>query len=92
MMQRAHPPGMSRFDVHFPHALAMATVIINDRFDAIVVDEAQDFGQEYWFQVELLLRDSDDSTLFLFYDHNQDLYSRVSTFPIDGEPFLLTRN
>ncbi|MDP6984801.1 MAG: AAA family ATPase, partial [Candidatus Latescibacteria bacterium] len=85
-------PGLSRFDVHFPHALAMATELIADRFDAIVVDEAQDFGQEYWFPIELLLRDSETSTLFLFYDHNQALYSRVSTFPIVDDPFLLTRN
>ncbi len=85
-------PGMNRFDVHYPHALAMATEIIEERYDAIVVDEAQDFGQEYWMPVELLLRDAEQSILFIFYDHNQALYTRVSTFPITGEPFLLTRN
>lgn len=85
-------PGMDRFDVHCPHALAMATELLEDRYDAIVVDEAQDFGQEYWFPIELLLADADESTLFLFYDHNQAVYSRVSTFPISDEPFLLTRN
>lgn len=85
-------PGTSKFDVHFPHALAMATEIIPERFDAIIVDEAQDFGEEYWFPIELLLRDPKDSTLFIFYDHNQSVYRRVSTFPIQDEPFLLTRN
>jgi len=85
-------PGASKFDVHFPHALAMATEQLTERFDAIIVDEAQDFGEEYWFPVELLLRDSRQSTLFIFFDHNQSVYRRVSTFPIEDEPFLLTRN
>lgn len=85
-------PGLSRFDVHFPHALAMATEILPIRFDAIVVDEAQDFGEEYWFPIELLLRDSTDSALFIFFDHNQAIYRRVGSFPIKDEPFLLTRN
>lgn len=85
-------PGLSRFDVHFPHALAMATEILLTRFDAIVVDEAQDFGEEYWFPIELLLRDPDHSTLFIFFDHNQAIYRRVGTFPIKDEAFLLTRN
>jgi len=68
----------------------MATEILPIRFDAIVVDEAQDFGEEYWFPIELLLRDSDRSTLFIFFDHNQAIYRRVRTFPIKDEPFLLT--
>lgn len=85
-------PGADSFDVHFPHALAMATEVLSDRFDAIVVDEAQDFGEEYWFPIELLLRDATKSILFIFYDHNQSVYRRVSSFPIQDDPFLLTRN
>ncbi len=85
-------PGADAFNVHYPHALAMATEILPDRFDAVVVDEAQDFGEEYWFPIELLLRDAKTSVLFIFYDHNQSVYRRASTFPIPDEPFLLTRN
>lgn len=85
-------PGANRFDVHYPHALAMATETLTERFDAIVVDEAQDFGEEYWFPIELLLRDQNASTLFIFFDHNQSVYRRVSSFPIQDDPFLLTRN
>jgi len=85
-------PGLSHFDVHFPHALAMATEVLPVRFDAIVVDEAQDFGEEYWFPLELLLRDQDKSILFIFCDDNQAIYRRVGAFPIQEEPFLLTRN
>lgn len=85
-------PTLNRFDVHFPHALALATDCIDDRYDAIIVDEAQDFGEEFWLPVELLLRDETNSALFLFFDHNQAVYQRVSSFPIRDEPFLLTRN
>jgi superfamily I DNA/RNA helicase len=85
-------PRLDKFDVHFPHALAMATEILPDRFDCIVVDEAQDFGEEYWLPIELLLRDIDRSTLFIFYDHNQAIYKRVTSFPIKDAPFILTRN
>lgn len=85
-------PALDRFDVHFPHALALATECVDDRYDAIIVDEAQDFGEEYWLPVELLLRDETESALFLFFDHNQAVYKRVSSFPIRDEPFLLTRN
>lgn len=85
-------PRLDKFDVHLPHALAMATEILPDRFDCIVVDEAQDFGEEYWLPIELLLRDPDKSTLFVFCDHNQAIYKRVASFPIKDPPFLLTRN
>lgn len=85
-------PTLNRFDVHFPHALALATECVEDRYDAIIVDEAQDFGEEFWLPVELLLRDELVSSLFLFYDHNQAVYKQVSSFPITDEPFLLTRN
>lgn len=85
-------PRLDRFDVHLPHALAMATEVVFDRFDCIVVDEAQDFGEEYWLPIELLLRDPDKSTLFIFFDHNQAIYKKVASFPIKETPFLLTRN
>ena len=85
-------PDLGKFDVHLPHALALATECLTDRYDAIVVDEAQDFGEEYWLPVELLLHDESNGPLFLFYDHNQAVYKRVSSFPIKDEPFILTRN
>ena len=85
-------PSSNRYNVHFPHALALATECISDRYDAIIIDEAQDFGEEYWLPIELLLRDESESALFLFYDHNQAVYKRVTSFPITDEPFLLTRN
>jgi superfamily I DNA and RNA helicase len=63
------------------------------RFDAIVIDEGQEFGEEYWLPIEMALMDSSDSWLYVFYDENQRLYSRVSSFPIpESESYLLTKN
>ena len=42
--------------------------------------------------MELLLADCDRSPLYVFYDDNQNIYARASTFPIRGEPFPLTVN
>ena len=87
----AYPTG-DRFDVQMPYALALATEILEDRFDAIVVDEGQDFKEEYWFPVELILRSSERSALFVFHDPNQAIYNKVDTFPIEDEPFVLNVN
>ena len=85
-------PGQDAFDVQFPNALAYSLDILPERYEAIICDEGQDFGEEFWVPLELLLDDGDSSPLYVFYDDNQDIYSRASTFPIEGEPFSLTTN
>lgn len=86
-----YPTG-SFYDVHLPNALAYSLDILPDRYDAIVCDEGQDFCEEYWVAIELLLSDYQRSPLYIFFDDNQNLYSRVSTFPIKEELFCLTIN
>ena len=85
-------PGASLYDVHLPSALAFSADIFPDRYDAVVVDEGQDFRDEYWFAVEMLLSDSEKSPLYVFYDPNQALYTRASGFPIKEDPFMLIAN
>jgi hypothetical protein len=81
-----------RFDVQMPYALALSAEILDVRFDALVVDEAQDFSDEYWLGVEMLLRDQENGYLFIFIDENQALYPRVAKLPVEDEPFYLTNN
>lgn len=81
-----------RFDVQMPYALALSADVIDERFDAIVVDEAQDFSDEYWLGVEMLLRDQENGHLYIFIDENQALYPRKAKLPIEDEPFYLTNN
>lgn len=85
-------PGKSLFDVQLPNALAYSLEVLPDRFDAIVCDEGQDFREEYWVSLELSLSDYDSSPLYVFYDDNQNIYTRAGTFPIRGEPFSLSTN
>lgn len=81
-----------RFDTQLPFALALSAEVLDERFDAVVVDEAQDFSDEYWFGVELLLRDQAHGHLYVFIDENQTLYPRRANGPVKDEPFYLTAN
>ena len=85
-------PGKDLYEVQLPNALAYSLEVLPDRYDAIVCDEGQDFRDEFWVPLELLLSDYDRSPLYVFYDDNQNLYARASTFPIRDEPFTLTTN
>ncbi|HWO24475.1 MAG TPA: ATP-binding domain-containing protein [Kofleriaceae bacterium] len=85
-------PAADRFRVQLPHALALSTERSRDRYDAIIVDEGQDFPPEFWLPIECLLRDSKTSTLYVFFDHNQMLYQPIKELPIAEAPFLLTVN
>jgi hypothetical protein len=80
------------FDLQLPFALALSAEILPERFDAVVVDEAQDFSDEYWLGVEMLLRDQERGHFYIFIDQNQALYSRIAVLPIEDEPFHLTTN
>ena len=49
--------------------------------------------REYWLPIEMALHNTRDSWLYIFYDENQKLYSRASTFPVpEYDTFLLTKN
>lgn len=51
------------------------------RFDAVLVDEAQDFLPGWWVPVEGLLRDGTSSQLLVVGDERQDLYRRGFELP-----------
>jgi hypothetical protein len=63
-----------------------------ERYDAIIVDEGQDFEEEWWAALLCLLSDPNDGILYIFYDDNQRLYARDAAFPIVDEPFQLKVN
>ena len=82
------------FDSVMPEALAVAAESGNNSFlfDAIVVDEGQDFSTTWWLALEMLLRDQADSIFYIFYDDNQLVYLREMQLPVDEVPFALTVN
>ena len=88
-------PGNSdklHFDVQMPYALALSNEVLTEKFDAIVVDEAQDFSDEYWFAIEELLCNQEAGFLYIFIDENQSLYPRHSNLPVTDTPYYLTSN
>lgn len=85
-------PGKDLYEVQLPNALGYSLDVLPDRYDAIVCDEGQDFREEFWVPLELLLMDYETSPLYVFYDDNQNIYARAGTFPIRDEPFSLTTN
>ncbi len=85
-------PDENEFDVQMPYALALSADILEEKFDAILVDEAQDFSDEYWFGIESLLHKPEEGHFYIFLDENQTLYSRKGELPIPDEPFYLTNN
>lgn len=85
-------PGKDLYDVQMPNAFAYSLEVLSDRYEAIVCDEGQDFREEYWVPLELLLTDYERSPLYVFFDDNQNIYARAGTFPIQEEPFTLTNN
>lgn len=61
-------------------------------YDLVVVDEAQDFTEDWAFCTNLLLKQ--DAELYVFYDESQNIYERHfgDKFLIDSEPFVLRYN
>lgn len=61
-------------------------------YDLVVVDEAQDFTEDWAFCANLLLKDH--GSLYVFYDESQNVFNRSfgDKFFIDSEPFVLRYN
>jgi len=78
-----------------PEAALQAAGMIDRRYDAIIVDEAQDLEDDWWIVIEAFLSESDtEARLFVFRDDNQNLYlgRHRSSVPVDEAPFSLPQN
>jgi ATP:corrinoid adenosyltransferase len=82
------------FEVRLPRELGelAAARPAADRFDSIVVDEAQDFGELWWPSMLACLADQEQGGLFVFMDEAQRVFSRHGVVPIDLPPYLLNEN
>lgn len=80
-------------DIVLPYALGRSTEMLSFRYDAIVVDEGQDFSPAAYAALRKLLKEVDTSPWFIFYDTNQAVYQRIAEIPPIGDaPFPLTKN
>lgn len=82
------------FDEIMPEALIEAAAREKNeyRFDAIIVDEGQDFNDNWWAALEELLADQKEGLFYIFYDDNQLVYNRRLKLPVLEAPFALTIN
>jgi hypothetical protein len=62
------------------------------RFDAVVIDEAQDFADSWWDPILASLRDNETGGIFLFSDEAQRVFDRCGAPPVPLVPLLLDHN
>lgn len=64
------------------------------KYDAVIVDEGQDFHELWWTSLEAVFRNPDDKACYyVFYDPHQNLFTEDSTLPPElGVQFYLGRN
>ena len=76
-----------------PELLIEAIDLIDDRFDAVIVDEGQDFHSDWWMPLELINSNGDEGAMYVFFDPNQNLYiDQDSSLPALGTPLTLPVN
>lgn len=69
------------FGTALPDALMEAMTQQEDlRFDAVVVDEGQDFRDGWITALRLCLKDSDNGCFYVFYDDNQRVYGDAGSW------------
>jgi hypothetical protein len=89
------PPGKRDDDYYnnkLPDTLLEAIDQTDRRFDAIIVDEGQDFQENWWLGLEGMLKQGKEGVFYVFMDDNQRMYNKLKDIPITEEPFHLTTN
>ena len=62
------------------------------RFDAVVIDEAQDFADAWWDPILASLRDDETGGIYVFSDEGQRVFDRHGAPPIALVPLILDHN
>jgi superfamily I DNA/RNA helicase len=62
------------------------------RFDAIVVDEAQDFADSWWDPLLAALKDDEAGGIYVFTDEGQRVFDRHGSPPVPLVPLILDQN
>lgn len=75
-----------------PMLLLEAIEELKHSFDAIIVDEGQDFRSNWWDVLLELLNDKAKGTFYIFYDPCQMIYREGVKLPVDIAPIVLKTN
>ena len=75
-------PSSPYFEHELPGLLGEAARRLGSRYDAIVVDEAQDFREWWWPALLSLHHEPEEGRLYLFFDDDQNLYG--GSLPVEN--------
>ena len=62
------------------------------KFDAVVIDEAQDFADAWWPAILASLRDDESGGIYVFSDEGQRVFARYGRPPVPLVPLVLDQN
>jgi hypothetical protein len=78
------------YSTMFPETLAKASDKLTERFDAVIVDEAQDMKEIYWPALQFCL--TEDPVFYIFCDPNQSIWHIRDDLPFNSPTFNLYKN
>ncbi|WP_431710349.1 NERD domain-containing protein [Glutamicibacter uratoxydans] len=78
--------GQDYFDQRMPQLLIeqAATLPLDQKLDAVIVDEAQDFAPLWWEAMLACMKDPASGQIYAFMDSRQDVYRRWDGEPLGG--------
>ena len=85
-------PDQGWWDKELPNLLPEAAERLEERYDALVIDEGQDFKPQWFTALQFLLHDPDDGLMYVYLDENQTIYVDGWERPFEAEPFPLDTN
>lgn len=82
------------WEERLPADMAQLAAALPDgkRYDAVIVDEAQDFADSWWTPVLRSMRDEEEGGLFVYSDENQRIFARFGRPPVALVPLVLDHN
>lgn len=81
------------FDLILPQALLDAAELLGPRYDALVVDEGQDFNDSWWVALESILANPAQDIFYIFCDDNQNIYAGAEQrYPFHSPSMTLSKN
>ncbi len=82
------------WEVELPEIMGDLAEGLDDKqkYDAVIVDEAQDFADTWWRPVLKSLRDEETGGLYVYSDENQRIFARFGRPPVPLVPLVLDHN
>jgi len=82
------------WEVTLPDVMATLSADLPEaeKFDAFIVDEAQDFADTWWIPLLRALRDEEEGGLYIYSDENQRIFARFGHPPVPLVPLVLDHN